>query len=541
MAHLFDSPFFLLFGLIAGGLAIGLIRVRGMSLSAAGVFFLALLAGHYQKVVPPALTELGLVFFVYAVGLQSGSRFFRVLRTNGLAILSVGAGATLAGAMATLLLAWLVGLPGHLAAGLYSGSTTCTPALASVLEIVRLSQPKLADTTAVAYAVGYPFSVVAVVLVVQLAPRLFRTSVNAAERRFEQEQRQQANPLESCAFRITNPNCTEDTLEEFQKLKLSEAILCRVEHEGRAAPTRPETRLHLGDVVVAVGTKYELSKLEAVLGSAVPVPTLNPSGPVVSELIVVSRKTAFGQSLRELRIWERFGVSITRLRRGVTEMTPNGTTVLEPGDVLRVVGLREDVAAVIETLGREERRLDETSMVPFAAGIAIGAAVGLIPIPVPGGMTVRLGLAGGVFVVSLLLGYFGHVGPMRLYVPNAAKHFTRELGLLLFLAGAGSSAGQRLVPVLKEAGVALALAGACITLVTTFTALGVMALLLRWNMLQANGALSAVMTSPPGLAAAGEMTRCDAPQIGFASVYPVALLSKITLAPIIYLILSHPR
>ncbi|MBX3394657.1 MAG: hypothetical protein KF841_04770 [Phycisphaerae bacterium] len=535
---LHSSPFFLLFGLIAAGISIGAFKYRGLSLSSAGVFFLALIAGHFQFIVPYELTELGLVLFVYAVGLQSGSRFFRVLKSHGLSFLVVGLGATLVGALTTIGLARLLNIAPHLAGGLYAGSTTCTPGLAAVLEAVRRIQPANTDFAAVGYAIGYPFSVISVVIFVQLLPRIMGTTAQAAGEAFQREQAARVTPLERCAFRITNPNCAGITIDEWQALHLSGAVLCRVEHEGHVQPARPGTILHMGDVVLAVGPPEELAKLEAILGTITPEPKPDGAADYASELVVVSRADVFGKRLRELRIWEKYGVTATRLRRGVVEITPRGETALEPGDVLRLVGGRADVRMVTSVVGLEERRLDETSMIPFAAGITLGAAVGFIPISLPGGLSFRLGIGGGAFIVALIMGYVGHVGKLRIYVPNAAKHFARELGLVIFLAGAGTSAGQQLVPVLREAGVKLLLAGAIITLVTTTTALLLMWRYFRWNPLFAGGGLSAVMTSPPGLSAASDMTDTDAPAVGFASVYPLALLAKIALAPLTFLLLD---
>ncbi len=195
------------------------------------------------------------------------------------------------------------------------------------------------------------------------------------------------------------------------------------------------------------------------------------------------------------------------------------------------------MAAVAALLGREERRLNETSWVPFAAGITLGAALGLVPIALPGGLNVRLGVGGGAFLAALLLGHWGTLGPVRVYVPNAAKHFARELGLVVFLAGAGLGAGRNFVPVVREAGPQLLLAGALVALVTVAVACLLMYVGLRWNPLFGAGSLCACMTNPPGLAAATNLAESDAAPAGFASVYPVALIGKIVLAPLVFLVL----
>ncbi len=540
---LLDSPFVMLFTVVALGSLVGAVRVRGVALGAAGVFFVALALGvavtlgGWEWSLPHELTELGLVLFVYAVGLQAGPRFMDTLRTRGGAFLLVGAGATAVGALATILLARALGLSAYLAAGLYCGATTCTPALAAVLDAIRRVSPEDMNIASVGYGAAYPFSVAAVVLVVQLLPRLLRVRASEAAAEFRNAEAARWPPLEECAFRITNRNCAGRTIDELQALHVTRAVIARVKHEGKIGPARPETTLHLGDVVLAVGTPEELAKFEALLGDVVVESMYDPTGNVTSEQLVVSRRDVLGKSLRQIGVWERFGVVVSRVRRDSVEFTPRGDLRLEPGDVLRVVGQRQDIAALAAALGREERRLYETSLVPFAAGIALGAAVGLIPLHLPGGLEVQLGLAGGAFLVALWLGHWGNTGPVRMYVPHAVKQFARELGLIIFLAGAGAGAGQRFVPVLRDAGPQILIAGALVTLVTVAAAALVMFLLLRWNVLYGAGSLCACMTNPPGLAAASNLADCDAAAVGFASVYPMALIAKIVYAPLIFLIL----
>jgi putative transport protein len=539
LTHLMATVLISLFSIIALGMLIGALRYRGIALGTAAVFFVALVAGHFKVTLPAELTELGLALFVYSVGLQAGPRFFSVLKARGGAFLTVGLASTLAGAGATMLLALLLKLPAHVAAGMYCGAGTCTPALAGVLDVVARRNPAGVDAASVGYAAAYPFSVLAVVLTVQWLPRLLRTSARAAGAAYQAEQASRTPPLEECAFRITNPNCVGMTITEFQSLHMTRAVICRIKHDGEISAARLDAKLNMGDVVLAVGTPNELAKLEHVLGCVAAEPMYDPTGNIASELVVVSHRSAVGKAMRDVQLWERFGVVATRVRREGIEITPHGDLVLELGDVLRLVGARRDVHAAAAVLGRQERRLDETSFIPFAAGLALGATVGLISIPIPGGIDLRLGLSGGVLLVALLLGHLGHVGPMRLHVPNAAKHFARELGLVMFLAGAGTGAGRAFVPVLQEAGPSLPLAGAAVTLTMIAAAALMMFAVFRWNVLYGAGALSACMTNPPGLAAATQMSETDAAAVGFASVYPIALLGKIMFATIVYLSLCR--
>ncbi|HVP12103.1 MAG TPA: TrkA C-terminal domain-containing protein [Phycisphaerae bacterium] len=534
---LFAIPLFTLFIIISLGTIIGAVKYRNVQLGAAGVFFVALVFGHFKCVVPRELTELGMVFFVYAVGLHAGPRFFSILRARGAAFLLAGVGCAVIGAGAAIVLAKLFGIGPALAGGLYCGATTCTPALASVMDLVGRVLPADLAIVSVGYGIAYPFSLMCAVLVIQGLPRLFRVSAKRAAEQYNAEQLAKTPPLEQCAFRISNPHCAGRTIDEFQGLHVSNAVICRVKHEGLIVPARPDTVLQMNDVVLAVGVPEELAKLEAVLGDVAAEPMYDPTGNVTSELIVVSRRAVIGRSLRELAPWERFGVVATRLRRDQVEITPSGGLTLEPGDVLRVVGAKRDINALAAVVGREDRRLDETSMIPLAAGIALGAAVGHIPIPLPGGMQTQLGVGGGAFLVGLILGYLGRLGPARLYVPNAGKNLMRELGLVIFLAGGGSAAGAKFVPVLREAGPQLFIAGAVVTVLTVATAVLLLHRVLRWNLLSCGGGLGGCMTNSAGLSASMSLADSDAQAVAFASVYPVALIAKIILAQAIFLLL----
>ncbi|MCG3137538.1 MAG: Aspartate/alanine antiporter [Phycisphaerae bacterium] len=534
---LLKQPLFVLFAVIALGTLLGAVKFQGITLGPAGVFFAALVFGHFGHILPHELTELGLVLFVYSVGLHAGPQFFGILRSRGLSFLLVGVTSTAAGAVAAVILAKVLELSASMTGGLYCGATTCTPALAAVLDAVQRAVPDQATMASVGYGVAYPFSLICVVVTIQALPRIMRITAARAAELYQQEQQAQTPVLEECCFRLTNPNFFGRTIDELQGLHISQAVICRLKRAGVIQSARPQIILQADDVLLAVGLPEELAKLEAVLGDVVVENMADPTGAVSSELVVVSRKEIYGKTMREMALWERFGAVATRVRRGGMEFTPHGSLQLEPGDVLRVVGSREAINSTAELIGREERRLDETSIITFAAGIALGVAVGYLPLPFMG-EGAHLGAGGGAFLVGLVLGHLGHLGPVRIYVPNAAKHLMRELGLVIFLAGAGSRAGEKFVSVVQQSGVELLLVGAAITIVTVSVALFLLLRVMRWNILSGGGALSACMTNPPGLAAASQLADADAAAVAFASVYPVGLIAKIVLAQAIFLVLQ---
>jgi putative transport protein len=210
------------------------------------------------------------------------------------------------------------------------------------------------------------------------------------------------------------------------------------------------------------------------------------------------------------------------------------------GDTLRVVGDQVAVDQFAKVIGGDTRQVDETNMVPFLIGLVLGIALGLVPFRLPNGMTIKLGAAGGAFLVSLILGHFGRVGPFRVYVPAAARNLSRELGLMLFLGGAGASAGTQLAKVVGERGWGIFAAAALITVAAVVITLLLTHVVYRMNVLATSGLTAGVMTNPPALAAASALSTTDVPAIIYASAFPVVLIFKILIAQLLVQILRIP-
>lgn len=542
------SPIFTIFFVVALGGLIGTTRIRGYTIGPAGVLFSALLVGWGRQHLPAALlaahptvlslpkefTDLGLVLFVYAVGLQAGPRFVSMFRARGKAFLAVGFISVAAGALVNFGLARLLHIHPALATGLFAGSETSTPALAAARDLVDSLGRDDSRLVSVGYGLAYPFSVFTVVILVQALPALLRTTAEEAAEAAREDAEKMVPPLVTAAFRVTNANWHDRTVADYSAQGLSEATVSRIKREDVVYAGRPDIVLKHHDVVLAVGTHEELAKLETVFGPRVPDVLADPAHEVDYDEVVVSRGEALGKVLGSMALADRFGVVITRLRREGLEIYPSASLELEPGDILRVVGRRSDIKEFSEWIGSEEQRLDETNLLTFAAGIVIGALIGTLTIPF---LNTRVGIGAGTFMAGLLLGHLGHLGPARVRVPSAARLLSRELGLVFFLGGAGLDAGTRIATVFAQTGPQVLLAGMFVTLTTTAVALAIMVYWLRWNVLSMAGAMSATMTSAPALSAATRLSTSEAIPIAFASVYPVGILSKIILIQLLYLAL----
>ncbi|MFH1524512.1 MAG: aspartate:alanine exchanger family transporter [Chloroflexota bacterium] len=536
MTTLFSDHMLVLFVILALGALLGNISWRGISLGTAGVLFVALVFGHFGLSVPKVVMDLGLLLFVYAVGLQAGPRFFRMFRKQGLRYVAIGVAVALTGAVVTLGLAYVLKLPDDLAAGLYTGALTCTPALAAAMDVFSSVIPNLNAAVSVGYGIAYPFSMIGIVLLVQFLPKLLKRDMQIEEKDWLAENQKELPSLMVKQFQITNPNMDGKSLREMNPHRLAHINITRVRRDNQIMMATPNFVLHQGDVVMAVGSQSEMEKIKLVLGEEIETPMDMNSNIATQDLEMTSTKFV-GKTLAELGFWKHYGVVITRIRRQGLEISPIGSVMLEYGDGLHVVGERLEVQEFVKKAGGDTRKAQETNMLSYLVGLVLGIGLGLIPFRLASGVEVKLGIAGGAFLVSLLIGHFGRIGSLRLYVPVAAKNLTRELGLMLFLAGAGTTAGAQLVQVIQTQGWSLFLAGATITILSAAVGLLLTLKFFKMATLASLGALTAAMTNPPGLSAANNQTTTDLATLAYASVYPAALIFKILFAQILVTLL----
>lgn len=539
MSALLTEQMLVLFAILAIGSWLGNLSFRGVSLGGAAVFFVGLAFGHFGLTIPKPVMDLGLLLFVYAVGLQAGPRFFRTFRQQGRTFVIVAGVGILAAGVTTFAAARLMQMPYAIAAGMFTGAVTNTPALAATIDAMNRIEPAQAANVSVGYGIAYPFSIVAITLLLQFLPKLLRRDVKAAEAQWLETQRTEQPQLQKRQFKVTNPNLNGKRLGDLDTHRLSQVNISRVRQAAQGNQVvagAPDVVLHLGDVVLVVGAAPELEKMRLLIGEEVEVP-MEANTRAISRDLYVTEQSLAGKRLMDLHVWDRYNVVITRIRRLGLEIAPVGTSTLELGDTLRVVGEEPAVAQFAKLVSGDARRMEETNMVPFLIGLVLGIALGLIPFRLPNGMTLKLGAAGGAFLVSLVLGHFGRIGPFRLYVPAAARNLSRELGLMLFLGGAGANAGTQLVKVIELQGPGLFLAGAAITVASALTTLLITHFIFKMNLLTTMGLISGVMTNPPALAAASNQTTTDVPAVTYASAFPVVLIFKILLAQILVQVL----
>lgn len=542
------EPLLLLFVVCAVGYPLGRLQIRGNSLGVAAVLFAGLAFGALDPrlKVPEVVHLLGLVFFVYTVGLSSGAGFFRSFRSGGIAanLLVIG-GLSFAAAL-TVVVANVLGFRGPLAAGLFSGSLTNTPALAAVLQSIEKSGlpgavGTLLNQPVVGYSITYPGGVIAMIVAVQIMQRVFRTDY-AAELARESDVPDPRRQLHTATVRVTKPEVVGRTIAELGAEHGWDVVFGRTRRGSDLSLVHPQRPLASGDLVTLVGGTSEVAEVISILGEESEEHLEFDHSRMQSTSVFVSNPRVSGQRLSELNLPQKFGAILTRVRRGDVEFLPRRDTILELGDQVRVLTDRGKSTAVTSHLGNSYRALSEIDIMTFSLGIGLGLILGSIPIPVPfsGGISIQLGLAGGPLIVALILGALGRTGSNVWTLPYSANLTLRQVGLILFLAGIGTRAGSAFLSTLLGAGgVTLLLTGAFITTATAIVTLLVGHKVLKIPMGKLTGMLAGLQTQPAVLSHALEQSGNEMPNVGYAMVYPVAIITKIVLAQLVLSLVGY--
>lgn len=536
LADLLAHNELLLFAVVlAIGVPLGRLSLFGMRLGVAGVLFSglgvsALFAGHPLK-LDPVLRELGLVLFVYCIGLQSGPGFFRAWRERGL-------GANASVLLALVVAAAVAGL-GGLALGLdrgqltgvFCGALTNTPALAAATE--RLAGTPLADAAAIGYSVAYPFGVLGAILALRVYARLRRRALErdllTAEAAHE--------ALVTADFRITNPAVDGHAIGELRVRDTVGVMVSRLRRGDEALVPNKYTVLRAGDVVAVVGPAVAMERALTFFGERSDERLEAERGRIDMRRILVSRRDIAGKRIGDLALGQRFGAQVTRLRRADLDILPSPDMRLELGDRIRVVAPTSRLAELTAFFGDSTRDLAQLDFVALALGLALGLVLAQVPmIPGPGG-AMTLGIAGGPLIAALVLGRLGRTGPLVWSLPYEANTTLRDLGLLLFLAGVGVSAGGRLQTLPGDDAVAMLSLGVVITLLTSLVALAVLPRIARASVIGSLGATTGLQTQPATLAVAWDLARrSEEIYVSYAVTFPVAMIGKILAAQILVML-----
>ena len=542
---------FILALVIASGLWLSKFKVRGISLGTTWILFMGIFLGHLGLEIHPVMLsfirDFGLILFVFAIGLQVGPGFFHSFRKAGLPMNLLALTMVILAVLITYAIHIISGENLGIMTGIMSGAVTNTPGLGAAqqtLSDVDTASAEIATAAsgiASAYAVAYPLGVLGAIAVLLLSKVIFRIDL-----RKEQEKASASDDGEGNAFRLAckveNPALFGKTVHDIVGEENAEHIvITRMMRGDKVFFPDLDMPLQEGDKMLIVTDVQHKDKVRIIFGEDFPVDMneWRPTGTeLVSRRLSVTKSSITGKSLRKLDIRRKYGVTVARILRAGVDLQADADLILQVGDSLKVVGPEEGIARLAKLVGNEPESLHKPNLIPIFFGIALGVALGMVPIRFPSmPQPLKLGLAGGPLIVAILLGHFGPQLKITTYTALSANLMIREIGISLFMASVGLSAGKTFVASLVGGGYMWVLYGAIITLVPmTLVALAAR-YLLKMDFFKICGLLAGGTTDPALLSFSEQMFGSGRIAVNYATVYPLTMFLRVVAAQVLIMIM----
>ncbi len=526
------------------GMALGKVKIAGISLGVTFVFFIGIIAGHIGLSIDPAMLKyaenFGLVIFVYALGLQVGPGFFSSLAHGGVKLNVLGLSLALITLITAIALTYVtpVSIPDMM--GLFCGATTNTPALGAVQQ--TLSQLGIPSSTpALGCAVTYPLGVVGVIIAVIIMRKLFIKPNEISDAPIGSLPKPKITE-----FEVSNPGIYGKTIEEIARLSNCHFVISRLWHNGTVSIPTSSSRLEAGDRLLVVSTPDDVEALHIVFGeqdktdwNANDIDWNTVDRQLVSQPFIVTRRQINGKTLGSLRLRNLYGVNISRVYRSGLALLATPDLRLQLGDKIIVVGEQKAIDKIEPMIGNTINVLNEPNLFAVFIGIVLGIALGSIPFHFPGiGVPISIGLAGGPIIMGILVGTFGPRLHMVTYTTTSANLMLRAIGLALYLACLGLESGAHFFEtVFRSEGLLWILLGMLLTIVPVLI-LGLFTVkVLKFDFETTTGMLCGSMANPMALDYANSILPGDHQSIAYATVYPLSMFARVILVQIVILAL----
>lgn len=532
---------------IAFGIMLAKIKVAGVSLGITWILFVGIVFGHFNMTLNEHLLhfmkEFGLILFVYSIGLQVGPGFFSAFKKGGLTLNLLAMLVVFLGVVITIILHFVTGTPITTMVGILSGAVTNTPGLGAAQQANSDLNGIDASEIALGYAVAYPLGVVGIILSLIALKYILRINTKTeeaeAERGLGHIQELTVRPI---SFEIRNEAIDGKKIKDIRPLMNRDFVISRVQYNDgqKIELVNSDTVLHLRDKILVISTPKDIEAISVFFGKQIDMQWEQLDKKLISRRILITKPELNGKMLSQLKIRNNFGASITRVNRSGVDLVAAPQLQLQMGDRVTIVGSELAVSHAEKVLGNSMKRLDHPNLIPIFLGIALGCILGSTPFVFPGiPQPVKLGLAGGPLIVSILISRFGPQYKMITYTTMSANLMLREIGISLFLACVGLGAGKGFVEtVIYDGGYVWVGYGVIITIVPLLIAGLVGRYIFKLNYYTLIGVLGGSTTNPPALAYSNDLTSCDAPAVGYATVYPLTMFLRVLTAQILILALA---
>ncbi|MBK6667127.1 MAG: putative transporter [Saprospiraceae bacterium] len=531
------------------GVFIGKMRLKRVSLGVSAVMFVGIFMGHFGYTVNENISgftrDLGLILFVYAIGIQVGPSFFSSFKREGTRFNLLSTMTVLFGGLITFVLYKIFHLEIENAVGLMSGAVTNTPGLGAAKASLQEIQSQFSERTfadpAIAYAITYPMGVLSVIIMIILTKSVLKINLKDEHSIINIEKEKEEIRVVRKKIRVSNPSVIGKSIESLLvENDLNDIIISRIKHTTSTEVFTPSlnTKLRARDVLMVVGQENALDRFTNLVGKESEDQEIESENDIVTRTIYVTRKSATHKKLSDLDLLNKFGLRVTRVYRSGMELLAVPSLELFYGDRIRVVGTKNDIAEVEKVIGNSQKRLLEPDFLSLFGGLVIGIMIGSIPIFIPSlPVPVKLGFAAGPLLAALLISRYGKLGIIHSYINNGAIFFMKDLGISLFFASVGLHAGTHFYEnFVAYNGWLWVVYGLVISVIPLIMMVIVGRFFMKINYFQLVGLMSGTYTDPAALAFSNGYLDSDIPTQAYATVYPLVTIFRIFVAQMLILL-----
>ena len=531
----------------AVGLALGQIKIGGVSLGVTFVFFAGIIAGHFGLTVNPDMLNMiqnfGLILFIYALGVQVGPGFFSSFKQGGVKLNIIALLLLVIGTVMALVIHWTSNISLGDMMGLLSGAVTNTPMLGAAQQALLQTDPaniEGANNMAMACATAYPFGLIGMILCV-----IFLRTIMGRKGSIHHDA--SSDNTFVAEYHVSNPAIFGKTIMEIRKNADCHFVISRIWKNEKVIIPTSETVIEEDEHLLVISSKNDVDRVKTLFGHKENV-DWNKKGidwnaidsQLVSRKVLVTKPELNGVKLGSLKLRNSYGINITRVNRAGIDLLPSRKLRLQLGDKLTIVGESRSIENVSTILGNQAKELSNPNLFAIFVGIVLGLVLGSIPFAFPGmSMPVKLGIAGGPIITGLLMGAFGPRMHLSIYMSRSANLMLRQLGLTIYLAGLGLSAGSGFFEtVFSSEGLVWVIVSFALAVVPVLLTAFIAAKLFKLDYADNVGMLCGSMANPFALDFANPSGEGDDPAVAYATVYPASIFLRVISAQIILLILG---
>lgn len=532
---------------IAAGIQLGKIKVFGVSLGITLVLFVGIVLGHFGFTINHNVIhffkEFGLILFVYSVGMQVGPGFFSSFKKGGITLNMLACGIVFLGVLTAIILHYVTGIQMSTMVGILSGAVTNTPGLGAAQQAFSDMHGFTDNTIALGYAVAYPLGVIGIILSLIFIRYVFRVSFDKENEDLNKTDASHTNEAKPISLIVKNPAVFNKSVGELSSLlEHRDFVISRIWHDDnkQIEIASANVLLRENDKVFVITTEQDAQTIKTFIGEEIDMERkqwIRMESQFINRRILVTKPELNGKRLGQLKLRQLYGINITRINRAGVDLVATPALTLQVGDRVNVVGTETAVTNVEKVLGNSMKRLNEPNLITIFVGIALGIILGSIPITFPGiPQPVKLGLAGGPLIVAILISRFGYKYKLITYTTQSANLMLREIGITLFLACVGISAGDGFVDtIVNNGGFAWIGYGFIITTVPLLIIGCIGRYFCKVNYFTLMGLIAGSTTDPPALAYSNATAGNDAPSVGYATVYPLTMFLRVLTAQLLIL------